>query len=133
MIQLSAKYTATLKDYKDEYQDYLDDEYWIEEEFGKQLWESETDVWDFAEQELNKKKYTGWDATDSSQGNYCRFIWFLDRGVTVGVNVHYTDEGKAAGNMYIKDIKNLSFKTPQLMVAKAPSVKPGTTQRWSDL
>lgn len=134
-LQMSAresKYKKTLDDYKSEYYEYLDDEYWAEEYLEDEYYSIE-DIWSYAVGELGKKGYRNWNATDSSQGDYCRFIWFLGSGVTVGVNVHYTQGGKVAGNMYIKGIFGDSRPTPQLMVTRAPSNRPGTTRRWRDL
>lgn len=114
-------------DYESEMQDDQDAEQDVEDE----LWSDDSDVIKFAFKELQKYNYTGWDDTDSSQGNYCRFIWYLRYNVKVGVNVHYpAGGGKAAGHMYIEGIQGWQNQTPQVMVDNAPANRPPTTARW---
>lgn len=114
-------------DYETEMQDDQDAEQDVEDE----LWSDESDVIEFAFKQLQKYNYTGWDDTDSSQGDYCRFIWYFKYNVKVGVNVHYpAGGGKAAGNMYIEGIQGWQNRTPQAMVDNAPANRPPTTATW---
>lgn len=117
------------EDYLHELQEQEDIEQ--EEQAYLDLWSNDANVIAYAGQCLTDCNYQNWHDTDSSQGDYCRFIWYFDYGVKVGVNVHYpVGAPKAAGNMYIKDIQNYAVPTPPLMVANSPMTRPVTTKTW---
>ncbi|MHA7130656.1 hypothetical protein [Algoriphagus namhaensis] len=130
-IQLNPRKGKKTSQYVEDYEEFLEDENDAYDDATQDLWEDETAVIDYALRKLAGLEYSNWHDTDSSQGNYCRFIWYLDHGIKVGLNVHYPDAGpKAAGNMYIEGIKDVQLRTPQGMVNMAPSTKPRTTKTW---
>ncbi len=131
----NGKGKKTTKDYVDEYYDEEDYDYEVEyaedepEEDYIDFWNDLDGVKDYAANEVAKNGYADYHDTDSSQGDYTRFIWYLGYGVKVGLNVHYTP-GKVAGNMYIESIPNYAVPTPAGMVAAAPGARPATTKTW---
>ena len=114
-----------------EYEDELEVEDQVYDYLEHELWSDQQYVIDYALKKLESCRYSNWDGTDSSQGNYCRFIWYFDYGVKVGVNIHYPEgAAKEAGHMYIKNIERMSLTTPQIMVDNAPIDRPDTTETW---
>ena len=127
-IQLGKKSTA---DYLDDYAEVQQDEDDAYHDVAEWLWSDEDEVIKYALRKLYECGYANWDDTDASQGDYCRFIWYFDYGVKVGVNVHYpVGAAKAGGNMYIEDVAGFQSPTPAAMVANAPAARPTTTNTW---
>jgi len=136
------KRNALISDAMDNYYDDLA----AEEDFQNELQEEEynnqeeqtyldlsfdDDIIEQAKQELVDCNYNGWHFTDSPiEGDYCRFIWCFKNNIKVGMNVHYTREGKRPGNWYIKGVTDWHEPTPQIMVNNAPPKRPGTTKKW---
>lgn len=127
-VQFGKKSTAdALDDYAEVQQDE-DDAY---DDVADELWSDQDEVIQYALRKLDDCRYANWHDTDASQGDYCRFIWYFDYGVKVGLNVHYpVGAAKAAGNMYIEGVAGFQLPTPAAMVANAPAARPTTTKTW---
>ncbi len=100
---------------------------------AEELWKDLSKVASYGFSEIENRKYEKWNDTDSSSGDECCFIWYLDYGVTVGVEVKYTKGGKVPGDIYIKDVDGVTIKTPTIMIDNAPNIKPETSKRWNDI